>query len=77
VVIQNWCDAPQIHPSQIRVGDVIGTLRPTELRLTVKLISGPQTTPRQWTFFSSDGNGRQRTSTFGEDEMVRRYAKAS
>lgn len=77
MAIQNWCDAPQIHPSQVRVGDVIGTLRPTDLRLTVKLISGPQTTPRQWTFFSSDANGRQRTSTFGEDELVRRYAKAS
>lgn len=77
MAIQNWCDAPQIHPSQVRVGDIIGTLRPTELRLTVKLISGPQTTPRQWTFFSSDGTGRQRTCTFGEDELVRRYAKAS
>lgn len=74
---QNWCDAPQIHPSQIRVGDVIGTLRPTALRLTVKLISGPQATPRQWTFFSRDDNGLQRTSTFGDDEFVRRYAKAS
>jgi hypothetical protein len=80
VAIQNWCDAPQIHPSQVRVGDIIGTRDPTELRLTVKLISGPQTTtttPRRWTFFSSDGSGRQRTSTFGEDELVPRYAKAS
>ena len=74
---QNWCDAPQIHPSQIRVGDIIGTLQPTQLRLTVKMISGPQTTPRQWTFFSRDDNGLQRTSTFGEDDLVRRYAKAS
>lgn len=76
MAIQSWCDAPEIHPSQIRVGDIIGTLRPTELRLTVKLIGGPQTTPRQWTFFSRDDNGLQRTSTFGEDEKVRRYAKA-
>ncbi|AGP65394.1 hypothetical protein OEM_38590 [Mycobacterium intracellulare subsp. yongonense 05-1390] len=73
---QNWCDAPEIHPSQIRVGDVIGTRRPTELRLTVKMISGPQSGPRQWTFFSRDDNGQQRTSTFGENDVVRRYAKA-
>ena len=77
MAIQNWCDAPQIHPSQIRVGDIIGTLQPTQLRLTVKMISGPRTTPRQWTFFSRDDNGLQRTSTFGEDDLVRRYAKAS
>ncbi|MEE6177895.1 hypothetical protein [Mycobacterium sp. 050134] len=77
MAIQNWCDAPEIHPSQVRVGDIIGTLRPTELRLEVKLISGPQTTPRQWTFFTRDDNGHQRTNTFGEDERVRRYAKAS
>jgi hypothetical protein len=77
MAIQNWCDAPQIHPSQIRVGDIIGTPQPTQLRLTVKMISGPQTTPRQWTFFSRDDNGLQRTSTFGEDDLVRRYAKAS
>lgn len=63
-------------PSQIRVGDVIGTRRPTELRLTVKMISGPQSDPRQWTFFSRDDNGQQRTSTFGENDVVRRYAKA-
>ncbi len=75
--IENWCDAPQIHPSQVRVGDVIGTLQDTKLRLTVKLIGGPQSTPRQWTFFTRDDNGLQRTSTFGEDEMVRRYVKAS
>lgn len=77
MAIQDWCDAPQIHPSQIRVGDIIGTLHPTNLRYTVKMISGPQTTPRQWTFFSRDDNGLQRTSTFGEDDLVRRYAKAS
>ena len=75
--IQNWCDAPQIHPSQIRVGDVIGTMNPTDLRYTVKLISGPQTTPRQWTFFGRDDDGLQHTNTFGEDELVPRYAKAS
>ncbi len=74
---QNWCDAPQIHPSQIRVGDIIGTLRPTERRFTVKLISGPQTTPRQWTFFGSDDNGAQHTGTFKEDDLVPRYIKAS
>lgn len=77
MAIENWCDAVEIHPSQIRVGDVIGTRRPTELRLTVKMISGPQSGPGQWTFFSRDDNGQQRTSTFGEGELVRRYAKAS
>ncbi len=75
--IQNWCDAPEIHPWQIRVGDVIGTQQPTELRLTVKLISGPQKSPRKWTFFSRDARGQECTSTFGEDDLVRRYAKAS
>jgi hypothetical protein len=75
MVIHNWCDAPQIHPSEIRVGDVIGTMKATNLRYTVKLIGGPQTSPRRWTFFSRDDNGMQHTSTFGEDDLVRRYAK--
>ncbi|BCZ22780.1 hypothetical protein MYSE111917_04675 [Mycobacterium senriense] len=77
MAMENWCDAVEIHPSQIRVGDIIGTRRPTELRLTVRMISGPQSGPRQWTFFSRDDHGQQRTSTFGEDELVRRYAKSS
>jgi hypothetical protein len=77
VAIQNWSDAPEIHPSQIRVGDTIGTLRETDLRYTVKLISVPQRSPRQWTFFGRDDKGRQHTNTFGENELVRRYAKAS
>ena len=77
MAIQNWCDAPEIHPSRIRVGDIIGTLRQSNLRYTVKLISGPQTTPRRWTFFGSDTKGQQQTCTFGEDDLVRRYVKAS
>ncbi|MGA8546232.1 MAG: hypothetical protein WB785_13365 [Mycobacterium sp.] len=77
MAIQDWCDAPEIHPSQIRVGDIIGTLRQTDLRYTVKLVSGPQTTPRRWTFFGRDDKGLQHNNTFGEDELVRRYAKAS
>lgn len=77
MAIQNWCDAPQIHPSEIRVGDIIGAIRRTNLRYTVKLISGPQTSPRQWTFFGRDDEGLQHASTFGEDELVRRYARAS
>ncbi|OIN79388.1 hypothetical protein K3U93_14565 [Mycobacterium malmoense] len=77
MAIQNWCDAPEIHPSEIRVGDIIGTTRPTHLRYTVKLISGPQTSPGRWTFFCRDAKGVQHLSTFGDDELVRRYAKAS
>jgi hypothetical protein len=77
VAMQNRGDAPEIHPSQIRVGDVIGTLCPTDMRYTVKLISGPQTSPRRWTFFGCDAKGRQQNDTFGEDDLVRRYAKAS
>jgi hypothetical protein len=72
--IQDWCDLPQIHPSKIRVGDIIGTLQPSKSRLTVKMISGPQTTPRRWTFFGRDDKGRQHTSTFKEDEFVRKYS---
>jgi hypothetical protein len=75
--IQNWCDAPQIHPSQIRVGDIIGSQQLTDLRYEVKLIGAPQTSPRQWTFFGRDDAGLQHTNTFGDDELVRRYAKAS
>jgi hypothetical protein len=75
--IQNWRDAPQIHPSDIRVGDIIGTMDPNHLPYTVKLISGPRTRPRQWTFFGRDDKGLQQTSTFGEDELVRRYARAA
>lgn len=77
MAIQDWGDAPEIHPSKIRVGDVIGTLRPTTMRYTVKMISEPQTAPRRWTFFGRDDTGRQHTGTFSENELVRRYAKAS
>jgi len=56
--IQNWCDAPEIHPSQIRVGDIIGTLRPTEKRFRVKMIGPPQASPGRWTFFGSDNGGK-------------------
>jgi len=76
MAIQNWRDAPEIHPSEIRVGDVIGTLDPPHRRYTVKLISGPQL-KRQWTFFGRDDAGQQHASTFGEDTLVRRYARAS
>jgi hypothetical protein len=78
MAIQNRCDAPQIHPSQIRVGDIIGTTDPSEdLRYTVKLISEPRKSPGQWTFFGRDAKGLQHTNTFGDDELVRRFAKAS
>jgi hypothetical protein len=77
MAIDNWCEAVEIHPSQIRVGDVIGTRRPSESRLTVKMISGPRSGAGQWTFFSRDVTGQQRTSTFDDGELVRRYAKAS
>ncbi len=77
MAIQNWCDAPEIHPSQIRVGDIIGTLRETSLRYTVKLISVPRTTPRRWTFFGRDDRGLDHANVFGETDSVRRYGKAS
>jgi hypothetical protein len=77
MAIQNWCDAPEIHPSEIKVGDVIGTRRKTDLRYTVKMISGPQSGPKQWTFFGADGYGCQHTGTFNDSQLVRRYAKAS
>jgi len=77
MAVQSWWDAPQIHPSEIRVGDIIGTLRPTDQRYTVKMISGPQTDGTRWTFFGRDDIGLQHTSTFGDGELVRRYAKAS
>jgi len=77
VTIRDRCDAPEIHPSQIRVGDVIGTLRETTLRYKVKLISVPQTTPRRWTFFGRDDKGHEYANVFGENDLVRRYAKAS
>ncbi|WP_445159900.1 hypothetical protein ACTXG5_16925 [Mycobacterium sp. Dal123C01] len=77
MAIQNWNDAPGIHPEKIRVGDIIGTAQPTLLRYTVKMIGGPQRSPRQWTFFCRDDGGLQYTSTFGEDELVPRFAKAS
>ncbi|KAA1251509.1 hypothetical protein F0Q45_04020 [Mycobacterium simiae] len=74
--IHDWRDAPQIHPAEIRVGDVIGTVDPTHRRYTVKLISGPQKSPKLWTFFGRDDEGLQHSSTFQEDQLVRRYAKA-
>lgn len=77
MAIQEWNDAPEVHPSEIRIGDVIGTLRSTPRRYTVKMIGSPQQSPRRWTFFCRDDAGLQHTSTFREDELVRRYAKAS
>ena len=77
VAIQSWVDAPEIHPSQIRVCDVIGTLRPTDVRYALKMISGPQKSPQRWTFFGRDAKGREQIATFGEADLVRRYAKAS
>jgi vacuolar-type H+-ATPase catalytic subunit A/Vma1 len=77
VGIQSWHDAPEIHPSQIRVGDVIGTLQETSLRYTVKLISVPQSSPRRWTFFGRDDRGSEHANMFTEDDLVRRYAKAA
>ncbi|CAM2847735.1 hypothetical protein BST27_05825 [Mycobacterium intermedium] len=73
----NWSDAPEIHPSEIRIGDIIGTLRPSAYRYKVKLIGEPKKTPKQWTFFGSDADGRQHTGTFGENDLVRRYARTS
>ncbi|OSC39111.1 hypothetical protein B8W66_18085 [Mycobacterium decipiens] len=64
-----------MHPSQIRVGDIVGTADPIAVRYTVKLTSGPQTTSRRWTFFGRDAEGLRHTSTFGEDDLVRRYPK--
>jgi hypothetical protein len=75
VGVQDWWDAPEIHPSQIQVGDIIGTVDPSSQRCTVKLIGGPQTGPRKWTFFSRDVEGLQHTGTFGENDVVRRYFK--
>lgn len=69
-------DIQQIHPSQIRVGDVIGTARRTDVRYTVKLISGGMS-KAVWTFFGRDANGLQHTCTFREDDLVSRYTKAS
>lgn len=77
MIVQSWRDAPEIHPSQIRVGDIIGSLRETSLRYKVKLISVPQKTPRQWTFFGRDDKGSDYANMFGEDDLVRRYTKAS
>jgi hypothetical protein len=77
MTVQNGSDVPQIHPSKIRVGDIIGTRHSSPLRYTVKLISGPRTDPQQWTFFGRDHDGQHHTSTFGENELVCRYAKAS
>jgi hypothetical protein len=75
VTIQNWCDAPEIHPSKIRVGDIIGTLRETSLRYTVKMVSVPHSAPRKWTFFGRDDKGMDYANVFGEDDLVRRYDK--
>jgi len=77
MTVQNWMDAPEIHPSQIRVGDTIGTIEPSHLPFKVKMIGEPQKSPKQWTFFGQDDNGRQHASTFSEAQVVRRYAKSS
>lgn len=74
---QNWCDAPEIHPSEIRVGDTIGTVAPDHLPYLVKMISTPQAgSSSRWTFFGRDKNGQQHSETFREGQLVRRYTKA-
>jgi hypothetical protein len=75
MAVEDWWDAPEIHPSQIQVGDVIGTNKPSGRRCIVKMISGPQRDPRKWTFFSRDTEGLEHTGTFGDDDLVRRYVK--
>lgn len=74
---QDWRNAPEIHPSEIRVGDTIGTVAADHLPYVVKMISGPQTGGTRWTFFGRDERGRDYSSTFKDDELVRRFAKAS
>lgn len=73
----NWCDAPEIHPSEIRVGDTIGTVAPDHLPYEVRMISTPQAGSTRWTFFGRDKNGQQHSDTFRDGQLVRRYAKAS
>ncbi len=77
MVKDNWCDAPEIHPSEIRVGDTIGTVDPEHLPYLVKMISTPQAGSTRWTFFGRDTNGQQHSSTFRDGQLVRRYTKAS
>jgi hypothetical protein len=78
MAVLNWSDAPEIHPSEIRVGDVIGAaIRSKQEQYTVKMIGSPQKSPKQWTFFGQDDRGLQHSSTFSEDDLVRRLAKAS
>jgi hypothetical protein len=73
----NWWHAQEIHPSEIRVGDTIGTVEPSNHPYRVKMISTRQESPRLWTFFGRDDNGSQHTGTFAEGEFVRRYAKTA
>jgi len=78
MAVLNWSDAPEIHPSEIRVGDIIGAIRSVKQQhYTVKMIGSPQKSPKQWTFFGQDDRGLQHSSTFSEDDLVRRLAKAS
>jgi hypothetical protein len=77
MAIENWWDAPEIHPSEIRVGDTIGTVDAEHLRYKVKMISGPQSAGKRWTFFGRDERGRDHASSFREEDLVRRFAKAS
>ncbi|OBI72727.1 hypothetical protein [Mycobacterium asiaticum] len=77
MAIQDWRDAPEIHPSEIRVGDAIGTVDAEHSRYIVKMISGPQSGRKRWTFFGRDDRGQDYASTFGENDLVRRFAKAS
>jgi hypothetical protein len=77
MAIENWCDAPEIHPSQIRVGDTIGTVAPDHLPYEVRMISTPQAGSTRWTFFGRDKHGQQHSETFRDGQLVRRYTKAS
>jgi hypothetical protein len=77
VAIENWREAPEIHPSEIQVGDTIGTVDADHVPYLVKMISGPQTGRKRWTFFGRDDRGRDYSSTFKEDDLVRRFSRAS
>ena len=71
-----------VAPTDVRIGDTIGSGNPVPSPFVVETINGPQThghpgkpPTQQWTFDGHDRDGNARIATYPATEPVPRYAK--
>lgn len=67
-----------VQPTDIRVGDTIGTNDPNHYPFVVKNVNGPQELRGhvQWTFDGIGLDGTARIANFRDGEQVRLYRRA-